>query len=97
MVLLGISLLDFEEKRKKTEESISQKNEDISIYERIFLFSKAISPTLLPMIASLGDLEIETLARGAGGGGGGGGEGVARRASRRERVTESTRGNQIAL
>lgn len=60
MVLLGISLLDFEEKRKKTGESISQKNEDISIYDRIFLFSKAISPTLLPMIASLGDLEIES-------------------------------------
>ena len=60
MVLLGISLLDFEEKRKKTEEPVSQKNDDTSIYERISLFSKAISPTLLPMIASLGDLEIES-------------------------------------
>ncbi len=60
MVLLGISLLDFEEKRNQTEKTALQEKEDISIFEKIFQFSKAISPTLLPMISSLGDLEIES-------------------------------------
>ena len=59
MVLLGISLLSFEEKNNK-KESPRQQDDDTSIYERIALFSKAISPTLLPMISSLGDLEIES-------------------------------------
>ncbi len=59
MILLGISLLDFEEKKEKSNTS-DQENDKVSIYEKISLFSKAISPTLLPMIASLGDLEIET-------------------------------------
>jgi len=53
MVLLGISLLDFNNKSKK-----SPKEESASIYEQISIFSRAISPTLLPMIASLGDSEI---------------------------------------
>lgn len=60
MVLLGISLIDFEEKRKKNEKQTQQKEDDISIFERISQFSRAISPTLLPMISSLGDLEIES-------------------------------------
>lgn len=59
MVLIGISLLDFEEKRKKAEKSAQQENDDTSIYEKISQFSIAVSPTLLPMISSLGDLEIE--------------------------------------
>ncbi len=58
MVLLGISLLDFEEKRKKGGKETPQDNNDASIFEQISQFSKAISPTLLPMISSLGDLEI---------------------------------------
>lgn len=59
MVLLGISLLDFDSKSKKSQKTSPQKDEDVSIYEQISLFSRAISPTLLPMIASLGDdLEI---------------------------------------
>lgn len=57
MVLLGISLLDFEERKKR--ESSHNTDETISIYERIFDFSKAVSPTLLPMISSLGDLDLE--------------------------------------
>lgn len=57
MVLLGISLLDFDEKRKDVDKEALQ-NDSTSIYEKISLFSRAISPTLLPMIASLGDLEI---------------------------------------
>jgi hypothetical protein len=60
MVLIGVSLLDFDEKRKKVEELNMSKDEDVSIYEKILLFSRAISPTLLPMISSLGDLEIES-------------------------------------
>jgi hypothetical protein len=58
MVLLGISLLDFDGKNKKSDNYDSQKDEGVSIYEKISLFTKAISPTLLPMIASLGELEI---------------------------------------
>ncbi|MEX2341105.1 MAG: hypothetical protein WD605_02175 [Candidatus Paceibacterota bacterium] len=57
MVLLGISLLDFEERRKKEKGGA---DDNISIYDRIESFSKAVSPTLLPMIAALGTLEIET-------------------------------------
>lgn len=59
MVLLGISLLDFEEKRKEEERVVTQENDNISIFEKISQFSKAISPTLLPMITSLGDLETD--------------------------------------
>src|SRR3989344_1090040 len=59
MVLLGISVLDFDEKRKKIDKQPSQ-DDDISIYEKISMFSSAISPTLLPMIASLGVLEVES-------------------------------------
>lgn len=59
MVLIGISLLDFEEKIKRTEKLTRQEQDDASIFEKISQFSKAISPVLLPMISSLGDLEIE--------------------------------------
>ena len=59
MILLGISLLNYDEKRKKLEEVDSKKDEDTSIYKKISTFSEAISPTLLPMIASLGELELE--------------------------------------
>lgn len=52
MVLIGIALLDFEE-RKKTESS----SDNYSVYERISQLTSAISPTLLPMIVALGDLE----------------------------------------
>lgn len=57
MVLLGISLLDFEERKKKDESKDTDGS--TSIYENILNFSKAISPTLLPMISSLGDLEMD--------------------------------------
>jgi len=58
MVLLGISLLDFDSKHQNSEEKISDENIGLSISEKISLFSEAIGPTLLPMIASLGDLEL---------------------------------------
>ena len=48
MVLIGMSLL------KELEEK-----EEESIYERIYEVTKAISPVLLPMIATLGTLEKE--------------------------------------
>ncbi|MBI2098523.1 MAG: hypothetical protein HYT49_02575 [Candidatus Wildermuthbacteria bacterium] len=59
MVLLGISLLDFDNKSKKLKGEAPEKNNDVSIYEKIAMFSRAISPTLLPMIVSLSDLEVE--------------------------------------
>ncbi|MCD6531887.1 hypothetical protein J7K99_05560, partial [bacterium] len=46
MVLVGMSLL------KELEEK-----EEESIYEKIYEVTKAISPVLLPMIATLGTLE----------------------------------------
>jgi hypothetical protein len=54
MVLLGISLLDYEERAKKD----GSETGESSVYKRISDFSNAISPTLLPMITSLGELEI---------------------------------------
>jgi len=51
MVLIGMSLLkELEEKEEEEEESI---------YEKIYEVTKAISPVLLPMIATLGTLEKE--------------------------------------
>ena len=47
MVLIGMSLL------KELEE------EEESIYEKIYEVTKAISPVLLPMLATLGRLEEE--------------------------------------
>ncbi len=54
MVLLGISLLNYFEKNKSDEYT-----NGVSIYDEIFLVSKAISPILLPMISSLGNLELD--------------------------------------
>jgi hypothetical protein len=56
MVLFGMSLIQHFEKEAERESEI-QKN-GVSIYDEIFSVSKAISPILLPMIASLGDLEL---------------------------------------
>lgn len=56
MVLLGISILHSEEKHTKEQDD---SNGGVSVYERISQFTQAVSPTLLPMIASLGSLESE--------------------------------------
>ncbi|HOL77829.1 MAG TPA: hypothetical protein PKY35_12450 [Candidatus Hydrogenedentes bacterium] len=56
MVLLGISLLKHSEDEKK--KGTEKHNNELSVYDLIFSVSKAISPILLPMIASLGDLEL---------------------------------------
>lgn len=54
MVLIGLSLLNYyEDNIHKT------KDNDFSIYDTISLVSRAVSPCLLPMISSLGNLEIE--------------------------------------
>ena len=52
MVLLGISLLEHLERKRKED-----KQDGPPISETIYEFSRAISPVLLPMIAALGDLE----------------------------------------
>ncbi len=60
MVLLGISILDFEENRqKKKKEGVESDKNGLSIYDKISLFTEAISPALLPMITSLGSSEFE--------------------------------------
>lgn len=59
MVLLGISILDFEENRQKAKKNKESNDSGFSIYEQISIFTEAISPTLLPMIASLGSSEFE--------------------------------------
>ena len=59
MVLLGISVLDFEENRQKLQKKDAPKDNGLSVSDQISLFTEAISPTLLPMIASLGSSEFE--------------------------------------
>jgi len=59
MVLLGISILDFEENRQKMKKAKESNDNGPSVYEQISLLTDAISPTLLPMIASLGSSEFE--------------------------------------
>lgn len=56
MVLIGISLLDDFNRSNKP---LDRNDNSPSIFEKIYQLSKAISPILLPMIASLGDLETE--------------------------------------
>jgi len=55
MVLVGISLLEFFEKRNKKE---GESDDISSAYDKIANFTKALSPVLLPMISSLGELEL---------------------------------------
>lgn len=60
MVLLGLSLLDLNQKNNKNSKNLENKNdEEGSIYEKISLFAKAASSVVLPMISNLGELEIE--------------------------------------
>lgn len=64
MVLLGLALLQEE---KQAEELTSKagknghdgENDDIPIEDRVEVFSKAVSPVLLPMIDYLGALDLE--------------------------------------
>ncbi|OQX50388.1 hypothetical protein B5M47_03815 [candidate division CPR3 bacterium 4484_211] len=57
IVLVGISLLEFFEKRNKKE---GDGNDLSSTYDKIANFTKGLSPVLLPMISSLGELELQS-------------------------------------
>lgn len=52
MVLIGISILNFDKSKEAN-------NDEFSIYNKIRDISQAIAPTLLPMIAYLGDLDLD--------------------------------------
>jgi len=53
LVLIGLALLKPDSETKKEEDY-----EEITIFDKISDFTKAISPVILPMISSLGDLEL---------------------------------------
>lgn len=55
MVLIGVSLLEYFQHKKKQDD----KKEDASFPDQIYHLCKGISPVLLPIISSLGDLELE--------------------------------------
>ena len=56
MVLIGISLLNHFDNLQQNKK---EENQDESVYNKISVFTSAISPVLLPIISSLGALEIE--------------------------------------
>jgi len=55
MVLIGVSLLDYFENRHDKNKVTDN---EVSVLEEISIFASAISPVLLPIISSLGDLEL---------------------------------------
>ncbi|PJB08187.1 hypothetical protein CO122_02405, partial [bacterium (Candidatus Gribaldobacteria) CG_4_9_14_3_um_filter_33_9] len=59
MVLLGISILDFEENKHKDKKNGKTEENGPSVYDKISMLTDAVAPTLLPMIASLGSSEFE--------------------------------------
>ncbi len=60
MVLLGMSLLHFDENHAENNNGSDPDQNGVSVYDRISEFTQAVSLVLLPMIASLGTLESET-------------------------------------
>ncbi len=56
LVLIGIALLQYDGLDQKNSES---KDEDI--FETIFKITKALSPIIIPMIDSLGAIELEDI------------------------------------
>lgn len=56
MILLGIAMLDYEEHNTKNKENNTDTH-DLTVLDNISNFTEAISPTLLPMISALGDIE----------------------------------------
>ena len=61
MVLLGMSILHHDENNGGGDKNGSVLNKNgLSVYEQISEFTEAVSPVLLPMIASLGSLEDDT-------------------------------------
>lgn len=63
LVLLGLAILqqDLQEKKRTDAEDRDEEFEDRkeNIEDKVDAFSKAIAPVLIPMIVSLGDLELE--------------------------------------
>lgn len=66
LVLLALACLKYQQEKKNNASPEDEKAEteealwnESSIYNVIFSLSKAVAPVLLPMIAALGDLEIE--------------------------------------
>ena len=60
-VLLGMSLLNFNNKKKNGQRELNEEGKNTSIDEDISRFSEAVSAALLPMITSLGDVEVQDL------------------------------------
>lgn len=59
MVLLGISILDFEENRRKKAQNEASGRENLLMKESVSVLTEAVAPALLPMISSLGSPEFE--------------------------------------
>lgn len=61
MVLIGLSLLkSFENNHEKNTEKRENTEEEGNVYQKIRIVARAVSPFLLPMISSLGKLEVES-------------------------------------
>jgi hypothetical protein len=67
VVLLGLALVQDNEgekaktKKVEAEEERGEEEGETNIERRVAEFTRAIAPVLLPMIASLGDLDEETI------------------------------------
>ncbi|MFC2009294.1 hypothetical protein ACFLUT_04490, partial [Chloroflexota bacterium] len=69
MVLLGVALLKGEESRERAHDEEGTLGEDTNgtpIEDQIFEYSKSVAKVLLPMIATLGALETDSVSRSAG-------------------------------
>ncbi len=67
LVLLGLALLhqDAQTKRLKAgseEKDVEERNNEINIEDKVAEFTKAVAQVLLPMIDSLGTLDLESIA-----------------------------------
>ncbi|HUW65268.1 MAG TPA: hypothetical protein VMW83_11375 [Spirochaetia bacterium] len=64
LVLIGLSLLHYDlnvQEDKSKSEDTSEHSQGENIEDRIESFSKAIAPVILPLIASLGALDVDTI------------------------------------
>src|SRR5439155_4542052 len=74
VVLLGLALVQDNEaekakaKKAEAEENVEEEEGEANIERRVAEFTRAIAPVLLPMIASLGDLDGEAIAAPIGSG-----------------------------
>lgn len=72
LVLVGLALLHDDAQKKKTKAETAdhreEEEDEENIEAKIGIFTKALAPVLLPMIDSLGTLELENVAMTAGSG-----------------------------